>query len=84
MSPGAGYPHSPLRTCLLFAQTSQDSRAASQPGPLTRGAVHVRRLRRSIHDRFSRYFLVGSSMSGINYHSHTDAYNGLVHGRKRW
>ena len=38
----------------------------------------------SIHERFSRYFLVGSSMSGINYHSHTDAYNGLVRGRKRW
>ena len=37
-----------------------------------------------LHERFSRYFLVGSSMSGINYHSHTDAYNGLVHGRKRW
>jgi hypothetical protein len=37
-----------------------------------------------LHERFSRYFLVGSRMSGINYHSHTDAYNGLVHGRKRW
>lgn len=37
-----------------------------------------------IHERFSRYFLVGSSMSGINFHSHTDAYNGLVSGRKRW
>ena len=37
-----------------------------------------------VHEKFSRYFLVGSSMSGINYHSHTDAYNGLVHGRKRW
>ena len=38
----------------------------------------------AVHEKFSRYFLVGASMSGINYHSHTDAYNGLVHGRKRW
>lgn len=36
------------------------------------------------HERWSRYFLMSGFGSGINFHQHTDAYNGLVYGRKRW
>lgn len=36
------------------------------------------------HERWSRYFLVSAEGSGINFHQHTDAYNGLVAGWKRW
>jgi hypothetical protein len=30
------------------------------------------------------YFLLGGPRSGVSLHAHTDGWNGLVHGRKRW
>ena len=38
----------------------------------------------SWHTRWSKYFLISALGSGINFHRHTNAFNGLVHGRKRW
>ena len=36
------------------------------------------------HERWSKYLLVSAEGSGINFHRHTNAFNGLVVGRKRW
>ena len=36
------------------------------------------------HERWSKYLLISAEGSGINFHKHTNAYNGLVFGRKRW
>jgi len=38
----------------------------------------------SWHRRWSKYFLISALGSGINFHQHTNAFNGLLHGRKRW
>lgn len=36
------------------------------------------------HERWSKYLLISAEGSGINFHRHTNAFNGLVVGRKRW
>ena len=36
------------------------------------------------HERWSLYFLISALGSGINFHQHTNAFNGLLFGRKRW
>jgi len=36
------------------------------------------------HERWSKYLLISAEGSGINFHRHTNAFNGLVFGRKRW
>ena len=36
------------------------------------------------HERWSKYLLITAEGSGINFHRHTNAFNGLVVGRKRW
>ena len=36
------------------------------------------------HERWSKYLLISAEGSGINFHRHTNAFNGLVRGRKRW
>ncbi len=33
---------------------------------------------------FKMYFLIGSSQSGVTFHSHGDGWQVLVHGKKRW
>ena len=36
------------------------------------------------HERWSMYLLISAEGSGINFHRHTNAFNGLINGRKRW